>query len=38
MRKIKNLSHPQGRKVQIYVEELKRLDEMSDSISMTSAL
>lgn len=38
MRKLKNLSHPKGQKVKIYEEEMNRLDEMSDNVSITSAM
>lgn len=38
MKRIRNLSHPQGQKIKIYEEELGRLDLMSDGVSVTSAL
>ena len=38
MRKIKNLSHPQGQKIKIYHDDIQKLDNMSDDVSITSAL
>jgi hypothetical protein len=37
IRRIKNLSHPQGVKLVVYDSELKDLENMSDSVSVTSA-
>lgn len=38
MTKLKNLSHPQGQKIMLYEEEVGRLEQMSDDVSVTSAM
>jgi len=38
MRKLKNLSHPQGKKISICQEDMHRLGDMDDDVSITSAV
>ncbi len=36
VRKITNLNHPSGQRIIMYEQDIKRLDEMSDNVSLTS--
>ena len=38
IRQIKNVSQPRGKKLAFYDSELKNLSDISDSVSITSAL
>lgn len=38
VRKVKNLNNPRGKKITMYEEEVQKLDEISDGVSITSAL
>ena len=38
VRKIKNLTNPRGKRIVMYEEEVAKLEGMSESVSITSAL
>lgn len=38
IRRLKNMSKPRGTKIVMYEEELDKLNDISDSVSITSAM
>lgn len=38
IRELKNISHPMGKKVMLYDSELQNIDDLSESVSVTSAM